>query len=98
MTTWDTLLQILQSAKNICTVLQTKDSVLECRYKKQRREKMENVAEYRVGDRVVFDWVFDEPQEVAVVCVVDGDYVEVESAGLLFRLHVDAIDFESNWC
>ncbi len=64
---------------------------------------MENVVEYRVGDRVVFDWVFDEPQEVAVVVEVDGEYVVVEYVGHMDRVyrdrfHVDSVDLESNWC
>lgn len=61
---------------------------------------MEN--EFKMGDKVVWDFVFDVPEENGVVVGLDGNRVEVEYKGYnnkMYRdwLEVDEVMLESNW-
>jgi hypothetical protein len=62
--------------------------------------------EIKIGDNVVWNFVFDVPQEKGVVVALNGDKVQVEYAGYVFGggskvyrdwLNVDEVVLESNW-
>ena len=46
-------------------------------YQKRKREKMENENGFAVGDLVVWNWVFDWPDDSGTVVAVDGNRIQV---------------------
>jgi hypothetical protein len=72
---------------------------------KQEEKKMNN-NQFNMGDKVVWNFVFEVPQENGVVVGVNGDKVEVEYEGYVMGgghkvyrewLNVEEVDFLSNW-
>jgi len=62
--------------------------------------KMEN--KFKVGDSVVWNFVFEMPQECGEVIAVKGDNVQVEYRGYCDRVYRDwvsceDVDFEANY-
>lgn len=58
--------------------------------------------EFKMGDKVVWNFVFDAPEDNGVVVGLDGDKVEVEYQGYKGKtyrdwLGVDEVVLESNW-
>jgi len=65
-----------------------------------------NNNQFNMGDKVVWNFVFEVPQENGVVVGVNGDKVEVEYEGYVMGggrkvyrewLNVEDVDFLSNW-
>jgi hypothetical protein len=65
-----------------------------------------NNNQFNMGDKVVWNFVFEVPQENGVVVGVNGDKVEVEYEGYVMGgghkvyrewLNVEEVDFLSNW-
>ena len=70
--------------------------------KRTTEEKKMNNNEIKLGDKVVWNFVFDVPEENGVVVCVDGDKVQVEYVGWngkVYRdwLSVEEVSLESNW-
>jgi hypothetical protein len=72
----------------------------------KKRETIMNNNEIKLGDKVVWNFVFDVPENVGVVVGVNGDKVEVEYEGYVMGggskvyrdwLSVEEVDFLSNW-
>lgn len=68
----------------------------------EEKEMIMNNNEFKLGDKVVWNFVFDVPEENGVVVCVDGDKVQVEYVGWngkVYRdwLNVEEVSLESNW-
>jgi hypothetical protein len=70
------------------------------------KEKKMISNKFNIGDKVVFEFVVDVPENVGVVVGVNDDKVEVEYEGYVMGgghkvyrewLNVEEIDFLSNW-
>jgi hypothetical protein len=68
---------------------------------KREKEKKMISSKFNMGDKVVFEFVVDVPENEGIVVGLEGDKVQVEYKvlGKVYRdwLSMDEVELESNW-